>query len=319
MSTIEKGKIYQFIELKYDELEERDGGYYREKHDKEAFEEASKHFNLKNDELKKIYDAYSALSAKIEISKINRLPIKKRKQVMTNRVTDIMKNNRDNPFYKNEGSPRKPLPKGQEILKEEFEQTIEKISKMGWVLPLSMKITDIKKISSLNKDIATYDEFFMSYFTKKKMTELAKHINNSDIGERHKSLFKDCLESVDRGKYIISIISLITILEGVLSIFGDNPNSIKMIRVARYHMDESKNKGRLIDYLIWLSNYTFINEIYKNSEFDKNEPDSVNRHWLLHGRSKNEWQECDCIKICNAIHCLVTIKKHEAKTAFSII
>ena len=42
-------------------------------------------------------------------------------------------------------------------------------------------------------------------------------------------------------------------------------------------------------------------------------PETINRHWLLHGRSDFEIDEMDCIRLFNAVQSLCMIVKVEAK------
>ena len=57
--------------------------------------------------------------------------------------------------------------------------------------------------------------------------------------------------------------------------------------------------------------YGFL--ITTSSEISADEPETINRHWLLHGRSDFEIDEMDCIRLFNAVQSLCMIVKVEAK------
>lgn len=73
MVKIEDGKIYEFIETLYGQLNERDGGYYPNKHDKEVFDEASIKFNMSIDELDKIYYSFGKIAGNLKVKNLNNL------------------------------------------------------------------------------------------------------------------------------------------------------------------------------------------------------------------------------------------------------
>lgn len=56
--TYKKG-IYNYCIKKWDDLKEKDGGYFPSKHDDVVFEETAKHFNLSVDEVGKIFSEVS--------------------------------------------------------------------------------------------------------------------------------------------------------------------------------------------------------------------------------------------------------------------
>lgn len=142
---------------------------------------------------------------------------------------------------------------------------------------------------------------------------MVKLVKNSSIRTTQKELFDQCLESFTRKNYQICITALITILEGLLSEFGDDKKDIKMIRICRFQMDQTKTDKKIINHLVWVSFYYFIKELYDKSEFDKSEPDRLNRHWILHGRSDKQVGEEDCLRLFNAIYSLITMLKYEDK------
>jgi hypothetical protein len=120
-------------------------------------------------------------------------------------------------------------------------------------------------------------------------------------------------ESFNHSRYLICTTALITILEGLLSEFGDDKKDIRMIRICRFQMDQTKTDKKIINHLVWVSFFNFIKELYDKSAFDESEPDRINRHWILHGRTDKQVGEADCLRLFNAIYSLVTMLKYEDK------
>ena len=80
-----------------------------------------------------------------------------------------------------------------------------------------------------------------------------------------------------------------------------------------YHVDNFPAEGSTIEKHVWISYNTFIRKLYEKSDFNANEPDVINRHWLLHGRSDYEQTELDCIRLFNAVQSLCMVVNQEAK------
>ena len=67
-----------------------------------------------------------------------------------------------------------------------------------------------------------------------------------------------------------------------------------------------KDGSKILKYT-WISYNMFIGKLYAKSDFSAEEPEEINRHWLLHGRSEYDISEIDCIRLINAIQSLCMI------------
>ena len=50
----------------------------------------------------------------------------------------------------------------------------------------------------------------------------------------------------------------------------------------------------------WESLNCFVESLYGRVEFAGAEPRTLNRHWILHGRSSAEWTQADCLRLLQA-------------------
>lgn len=314
MANLEDGRIYEFIENKYSELRNRDGGYYATKHDQEVFKEASIKFNMSIGELGKIYNRFQDISTRKQIDKLNKLPKALRDKKRLEMMGDILKNNRDLAFYELEGDPVNPIKSGLTIINEEYRELAKKIGENGWTLPMIMGLSKFEKLfaaSNSGEDVSIYDNFFNEFYNSKNLKLMIKHINNSPIIDIRKQLFNDCVEAYENKKYLLCINSLVPILEGILSEFDDDKTNIRMMKVCKKNVDDTERENKLIVNLAWISFYSFISILYKQSKFDDNEPTLVNRHWILHGRTEREYGKEDCLRLFNAIYTIVAILKYK--------
>ncbi len=65
VDKFENGRVYEFIENLYDELNKQDGGYFPSKHDAYVFERASEEFGISIEDAQKIYEGFGKHVAKL--------------------------------------------------------------------------------------------------------------------------------------------------------------------------------------------------------------------------------------------------------------
>lgn len=313
MEKFENGRVYEFIENLYDELKNQDGGYYPSKHDSYVFERASEEFDITIEKAQKIYDGFGKLVAKRLELNLQRLPKKERQKRREEILTNIIKNNRDLPYHELEGPATEDIKSGLDTIYEEYSKVAELIGVNGWTIPMSMGLSKLDDLIDKEIKIELLDSFFSDFYTSKNFNLMTKHVKNSNIKVVQKELFNQCLESFNSRSYLICTTALMTILEGLLSEFGNDKKDIRMIRICRFQMDQTKTDKKIINHLVWISFFNFIKELYDKSAFDESEPDRINRHWILHGRSDKQVGEADCLRLFNAIYSLVTMLKYQEK------
>lgn len=317
MVNLEDGKIYEFIVNKYSELKSRDGGYYASSHDEEVFKIASNEFNMSIEELDNIYYKFQEISTKKQMEKLNKLPNILRNKKRIEMMGDILKNNKDLPFYKLEGEPINPIKSGLAIINEEYIELAKEVGENGWTIPMVMGLNKFEELSSLcvsckeEEKQGIYNKFFSTYYNSNNFKLMVKHINKSEITKTRKALFNDCVDAYNSYKYLLCINSLATILEGLLSDLDDDKTNIKMMKICKGNMDATQRDKKLIINLVWTSFYSFISTLYKKSNFDEDEPLIINRHWLLHGRTDREYDKEDCLRLFNSIYTIVSIIKNK--------
>lgn len=123
----------------------------------------------------------------------------------------------------------------------------------------------------------------------------------------------ECWIAFQNDLFAICATSLMSVIEGILSEFSDDKQDIRMMRICQKQVDSSPANEETIAKHVWISYNKFIRSLYQKSDFTSNEPDEINRHWLLHGRSDFEIEELDCIRLFNAVQslCMIVNKQNE--------
>ena len=196
-----------------------------------------------------------------------------------------------------------------------LENVIRKIDETGWTLPTEMAIYPINVLGQTN-EIKDVNKFFHWYFTENENYNFKGLINsilNSKIDEKYKITVKECLYAYENQKYIIASVTLITIIEGILSNFYPDKTNIKMMKVCQGQVDLKQEDDDIIQKYIWISYNNFIKKLYQKSDFNSEEPSFINRHWLLHGRSQFNLTDIDCLRLFNAVSSICCIVDKETR------
>lgn len=312
MATVEESAVFEYCQGVFRKLDERDGGYYPSRHDKPAFSQTAEHFSISEAEVDRIFNEYSKQAADIEMEKIKRMPPALRKKVMEQRAKDIFRNNRDLPYYKLEGPPSEELTDALDILSDEYRVLVETIAQSGWTLPLSIDIRRFEELKKLVGDDVAIESYFVDYYNGRELKLMCRKINRVLEGTAQQAIFTECIAAFEKGMYAVSLTTLLTVLEGFISVFGDNPQDIRVMRVCKFHADDEMQKKNNIKSLCWLSMYEYTKILYQTSDFSQPEPSTrtINRHWIQHGRTGKSAERIDCLRVFNALSTLASIKRY---------
>jgi len=212
--------------------------------------------------------------------------------------------------------------KAEESVREfdkELDIVVSKLSVEGWTLPAELSIYAIKTIANTSEldDVNSFLKWFFTTEDFKKTKDMIIDIKSSPIKEGLKNLIDQCWQAFKNQLYAVCATSLLSVVEGVLSEFSDDKQDIRMMKVCQKKVDTFPTTGSTIQKHVWISYNSFIRNLYQPSDFSSDEPNTINRHWLLHGRSDFEIDDLDCIRLFNAVQSLCMVVKAEEDTICS--
>ena len=202
--------------------------------------------------------------------------------------------------------------KAEEALAEfdhDLNKVVDRITPAGWTLPSNVGIFAIKRLAD-ETEIPDVNAFFEWYYTLEEYSHfkfMVNYINQSSIKAETKKLFLECWELFQYKLYAVYAIALLAVIEGILSEYSDEKKDIRMMMVCQKMVDTFPEDASKILKYTWISYSMFIRKIYAKSDFSAEEPEEINRHWLLHGRSDYDISEIDCIRLINAVRSLCMI------------
>lgn len=202
---------------------------------------------------------------------------------------------------------------------QEFDKTldlfVDKLANEGWTIPSQIGIYAVNVIGR-TEEVADITELFRQFYTVEdysKLKSLIQNVHNSGIKAGLVKLTDECWTAFQAKLYSVCAHSLVSVVEGILSEYSDNKNDIRMMKVCQKHVDQYPSDGGSILKHVWMSYNAYIRNLYQKSDFEQDEPNGINRHWLLHGRSDFDIDELDCIRLFNAVDSLCMIIAHDKK------
>ena len=191
---------------------------------------------------------------------------------------------------------------------------VNKLVNEGWTLPAKLPISAINALGKTSEldDVNSFMKVFYLEDDSKKLQSLIHSIQNSKIKSGLIGIVEECWIAYQHQLYAICAISLLAVIEGVLSEFSANKKNTNMKDVCSKYIASISESESIIIKNVWHSYEQFVSKLYESSNFNDIEPPNINRHWLLHGRSSFDVDEVDCIRLFNAIHSLCVIKNNTA-------
>ena len=183
--------------------------------------------------------------------------------------------------------------------KLELEHNCDLLIRNGWVISSIMPFSYITDPI----DISNIDEVYIcSHDTKalrKIYSKYEYYFNIEDVNEL------ECL--LDNHNYKAACMFLIALIEKTIAELFPNYLSGTMIKCKRVteqiQEDIESLTSKASDTLLYLRGYSlssYLKELYKNSnDFEENDNDFkiLNRHFLMHGRTKRIFQYKDCLSL----------------------
>ncbi len=116
----------------------------------------------------------------------------------------------------------------------------------------------------------------------------------------YSSLFTQILIAYQHKHYQLACLGMLAVVDGALSDVSESKITSFKDRLQDIKRKIS-NKYKLTDlekqlFCIYIAMNRFKESIFEYSDFSQAEPNNLNRHWLIHGRTRREYTNFDFIK-----------------------
>ena len=187
---------------------------------------------------------------------------------------------------------------------ENFEEWAEAINKL---IELQFVFTD-----NLTPDLAheicqgeNVEEVITHYYFDNNglnMQAVIQRCKDSNCIREYRELYNQILNAYDKEDYLLACIGLFSLVDGLLAeysgmvketSFKTRLDRISNKLVCQIELNENDKK----DICICEAFSRFDCSVFKKSDFSEDEPQIVNRHWDVHGRSRREHTKIDFLKV----------------------
>jgi hypothetical protein len=158
------------------------------------------------------------------------------------------------------------------------------------------------------------DETLLRIFINDKnqnIKNIIKKCLDNPLIKQNKRLFNQAIRAYYNQQYDLSIVGLISVFDGALSVIsGEATHRLKKrldVLTDKIEESESIYNNDVAEITLGYTFFETIESLYCAKDFSTEEPANLNRHWIIHGRSLREKTQLDCIKLINVIYGLILI------------
>lgn len=188
-------------------------------------------------------------------------------------------------------------------------QAIDKLGENQFTVLEELTLYSIVRVCKLTN----LDEFLLKKSQKGEIFDVNKSISvlqSHPRLEKYKTGLDQSIAGFYHNFFYLSALGFLAILDGLLSDVTDKEitNIKKRLCDLYNHLSDQFLKNKVLSEKELSDSYTYLSLIKttellsENSDFKKNEPSTINRHWIMHGRSKRNISQLDCIKLIRLIH-----------------
>lgn len=189
---------------------------------------------------------------------------------------------------------------------EEVFKPLMAIEKLGanqyvcWEDPSKEGYESILESESLN-------EWLLACMNEAELKEMVKGVLIHPLLQQHTLLIEQVFYAYECENYALSILGMLAVIDALLSNVSGMINSTgMMLRINsifdKLNQKRTVTKQEMKDLCLGYTTAATLKGLTVNRRFDETEPDGINRHWLMHGRSHREISQLDCIKMLRLIN-----------------
>jgi hypothetical protein len=123
-------------------------------------------------------------------------------------------------------------------------------------------------------------------------------------------VIKQAIESYNDRRYAVVVPSLLLTFEGAVAV-GSGTYKKRSTNPKRAASSKREETFAGIRRLTWTSIQAFTERVFEDAPFDQRRPQTINRHWVLHGRAVAQWaQRTECIRFFHALDTVLVTLDH---------
>lgn len=152
-----------------------------------------------------------------------------------------------------------------------------------------------------SEDVETFIKNYYFDNDNKNYNALVERCSKISFVKSYDGFFSEIISACEREHYHLACAGLFSMLDGVLAVASNMIDVTEFKKRIDAILNKIASKIELSDLdkrlvCIFLSMQSFDKSIFSNSNFKGKEPDQLNRHWIIHGRSHRVYDKYDVVK-----------------------
>lgn len=179
-------------------------------------------------------------------------------------------------------------------------KTAKKLSENQFVV-----VTPIPQEAVRNSEVMDADALAEKYLTEVERV----NITVDACGVIGNCVFQQALDAFNNNLYNLAILGFTAVLDRILSECSELFKNVKIESRSKAIIQKVEEKGDIYldelegkDYLLFITYPMALKSFGEDSDFCSDEPDMLNRHWIMHGRTTKKYSRLDCVKVLNMIY-----------------
>lgn len=150
------------------------------------------------------------------------------------------------------------------------------------------------------------------------MQKLIQRCKDSDYIREYRELYNQILNAYDRENYLLACIGLFSLVDGLLAECSGMIKQTNFEKRLKHISDKFANQVELNEIdrktlCIYDAFKKFDCSVFKKSNFDDEEPQTVNRHWDVHGRTHRKHTRIDFLKVLLWLDAVIYLSEKDAQ------
>lgn len=165
---------------------------------------------------------------------------------------------------------------------------------------------------------ADIERLISSYYFENNAQNMEQLINRCQHYEqiqKYSELYAQTISAYHMNHCLLACIGLFSLIDGVLADVSDQTttNFKSRLNIVKEKIGESKKLNEIDrkTFCIYRAFKSFDSSIFFNSDLSKEEPQRINRHWDLHGRTHREHDKIDFLKVLLWLDAIIFMSRQD--------
>lgn len=192
---------------------------------------------------------------------------------------------------------------------QRWSETSSRLANQGWTVPDSLTPADVYDMLEGCKSAEDVDATFVALFEANDgelLETTSALLLGSQAVEMWHDLLSQALDAYRRRHHLLAVPALLLAIEGVLAEDAGCNTNVKSMAAARVADIQRRIPGS-ITLIEWQAASAVIDNLYEGSPFTGSAPVTLNRHWILHGRTNADWSQADCLRLISLLTTLCSL------------